>query len=79
MLTVNAPRSTIEACEWVSLLNDIAIQGGLDEASPPHAAVIRLAFPDLSYVPTTITGVGRSNVFAPVNDFFILHRLYEIE
>jgi hypothetical protein len=44
-------------------------QGGAEQQIPPHATVMTLGFPDLSYVPTINTGVGYRMVFAP-RDFF---------
>ena len=51
---------------------EIPIQGGCEQQIPPQATTIAFGLPDLSYDPTTKTGVGKTVVFAPV-DFFMTY------
>jgi hypothetical protein len=52
-------------CEYVAALRETVMQGGREQHTPTHAAVITFGFPSLSYVPTIETGVGYSRVLAP--------------
>jgi hypothetical protein len=49
---------------------EMATQGGLEQHIPAQATTISSGLLDLSYDPTTKTGVGKTKVFAPI-DFFI--------
>jgi len=51
---------------------EMAIQGGYVQQIPPQAMDIILGFSCSSYVPTSHTGKGIPNVFAPM-DFFKGH------
>jgi hypothetical protein len=55
----------------------IATHGGFEQQIPPQATTIVFGLPDVSYDPTTKTGVGKTKVFAPI-DFFIFFSFVSI-